>query len=229
MNHDRPRLDNEAHRGSRIYGKAVLWGYDAVVLGFSNHVAWRCPTRSMLETYQELVSHRHLDVGVGTGWYLSRTELPAGTEVTLLDLHPQALENAGARIEEASQDIHVERVVANALESSPFEPGSFDSISTNYLLHCVPGGWERKGAIFQNLATALSDKGVLFGATILGKGVRHNLPGRALMALYNRTGIFDNREDDAAGLERALRASFTDVQLEASGTVIRFRATHPRR
>lgn len=229
MNHDRPRLDNEAHRGSRIYGKAVLWGYDAVVLGFSNHLAWRCPTRSMLETYQELVSLRHLDVGVGTGWYLSRTELPAGTEVTLLDLHPQALENASARIEEASPGVHVERVVANALESSPFEPGSFDSISTNYLLHCVPGGWERKGAIFQNLATALSDKGVLFGATILGKGVRHNLPGRALMALYNRTGIFDNREDDAAGLERALHASFADVQLEASGTVIRFRATRPRR
>lgn len=229
MNHDRPRLDNEAHRGSRIYGKAVLWGYDAVVLGFSNHVAWRCPTGSMLETYQKHVSRRHLDVGVGTGWYLSRTELPAGTEVTLMDLHPQTLQNAGARIEEASPGLHVERVVANALEPFPLEPASFDSISTNYLLHCVPGGWDRKGAIFENLATVLSDDGVLFGATILGKGVRHNLPGRALMALYNRMGVFDNREDDAAGLEQALHACFAEVQLEVAGTVVRFRATHPLR
>lgn len=223
------RIDPRSRRGSRIYGRAVLWGYDAVVLAFSNRFAWRCRTETMLENYRQLVSARHLDVGVGTGWYLSHTQLTPGTLLTLMDLNPQALTSAGERIQQAHPQVHLKRIVANVLEPLPVEAESLDSISINYLLHCVPGTWATKGESFEHLARVLSSHGTLFGATILGRGVQHNLPGRALMALYNRIGVFDNRADDLGGLDAALRAHFHEVQIHLSQTVVQFRARRPRR
>jgi len=46
----------------------LLSGYDLWVLGFSNTFVWRCPTRLLLEFYNEHISGNHLDVGVGTGY-----------------------------------------------------------------------------------------------------------------------------------------------------------------
>ena len=64
--------------------------------------------------------------------------------------------------------------------------------------------------------------GVIFGSTILGRGVEHNLLGRRLMRLYNRKGIFSNLEDDRRGLEQGLASQLTDLDVEIVGAVALF-------
>ena len=111
--------------------------------------------------------------------------------------------------------------------SSRFELGDheFDSIGLNYLLHCLPGALEAKtAAVARNLAGRLKPGGVLFGSTILGRGVRHNALGRMLMQVYNRQGIFANSDDDRAGLERGLAAELGSVEVEIVGAVALFSA-----
>ena len=63
----------------------------------------------------------------------------------------------------------------------------------------------------------------------LGDGVDHNLGGKGLMTLYNRMGIFHNRQDDAQGLRAALEKCFADVDLSVIGTVAVFSARRPLR
>jgi SAM-dependent methyltransferase len=116
-------------------------------------------------------------------------------------------------------------VHANVLEPVDLGEDDFDSIGLNYLLHCLPGAVEMKtAAVVRNVAGRLKPGGVLFGSTILGRGVRHNALGRMLMRLYNRKGIFANSDDDRDGLERGLAAQFGSVELEIVGAVALFAA-----
>lgn len=217
--------DQEVRRGAGVYSKPILGIYDLVVVRLSNSLAWRCPSVLMLAQYDRLLGRRHLDVGPGTGWYLANAQLPEDADVVLMDLNSNSLESASARIAGVTHS----RLVANVLEPLPEDIGLFDSIGVNYLFHCVPGTWTDKGTAFGHLAERLADDGVLFGATILGTGVRHNLGGRGLMALYNRLGIFHNRADDAGGLRAALEAAFREVEVNVVGTVAVFSAREPRR
>ncbi len=66
----------DVERGQQIYTPLVLRVYDVFVLGLSNRFAWRCPSRTMLERYNRHVGRRHLDLGVGTGWFLDRCRWP---------------------------------------------------------------------------------------------------------------------------------------------------------
>src|SRR5690625_7329850 len=104
-----------------------------------------------------------------------------------------------------------------------------DSIAANFLIHCLPGSWSEKGTAFRHLADRLSDEGVLFGATILGRGVDHNLVGQGLMALYITIGVFQNRDDVARGLVAALRLSFQDVTVRVVGECARITECCPSR
>jgi hypothetical protein len=75
-------------RGEQVYTPFVLRAYDLFVLGFSNRFAWRCASSMMLQRYNRYVGRRHLDIGVGTGWYLHRSSWPVEQpEITLLDLN----------------------------------------------------------------------------------------------------------------------------------------------
>lgn len=68
MNDKTHQPDAAAAAGAAVYSKPLLSGYDLWVLGFSNTFVWRCPTRLLLEFYNEHISGNHLDVGVGTGY-----------------------------------------------------------------------------------------------------------------------------------------------------------------
>ena len=50
-------------------------------------------------------------------------------------------------------------------------------------------------------------------------------PARALMGLYQSTGVFSNAGDDLAGLDRALGRSFADHRITVRGCVALFDAT----
>lgn len=224
--------DQEVRRGAGIYSKPVLVIYDTLVVRLSNSVAWRCPSRLMLERYDQLLGRKHLDVGPGTGWYLAHADSPNDLQLTLMDLNKNSIEHATQRLRaelDGGQLSNVPRgLVGNVLEPIPETAGQFDSIAVNYVFHCVPGTWQEKGVAFEHLAQRLDDDGVLFGATILGDDTSHNILGRGLMDLYNHMGIFHNREDDVDGLCAALESAFEDVTLRVVGKVAVFDARGPR-
>ncbi len=219
MAHEGPRAD-EVQAGQRVYTPLMLRFYDLFVLGFSNRFVWRCPSSRMLERYEGHVGARHLDVGVGTGWFLDRCSWPVERpEITLLDLNENSLSAASDRIRRYAPTT----VQANVLDPVDLGDARFDSIGANFLFHCLPGGVEWKAAmVASNLRPYLASGGVLFGSTILGRGVVHNMLGRRLMRLYNRKRIFSNVEDDQRGLDEGLASELTNIEIEVVGGVALF-------
>ena len=140
-----------------------------------------------------------------------------------MDLNKNSLEAANKRIGNRAKTL-----LHDAFEPLPFEE-KFDSISLCYLLHCMPGPPERKVPLFKNLSNQLSDKGVLFGSTILGKGVEHNWFGGYLMKVYNEKGYFGNLLDDRKTFEDGLRESFEEVETRVEGVVLLFEARKLRK
>jgi hypothetical protein len=219
MADERPRAD-DVEAGQRVYTPFTLRVYDLFVLGFSNRFVWRCRSSEMLGQYDSHVGARHLDVGVGTGWFLDHCRWPVESPtITLLDLNENSLSAASDRIRRYAPAT----VQANVLERVDLGEAQFDSIGANYLFHCLPGKLGEKAAkVVSNLRPYLASGGVFFGSTILGRDVSHNLPGRRLMSLYNRKRIFSNLEDDQRGLEQGLASELTDVQIEVVGAVALF-------
>ncbi|WP_067473066.1 class I SAM-dependent methyltransferase [Nocardia amamiensis] len=210
-----------------MYTPAVLAVYDLYVLRFSNYLAWRCPTSKMLDLYNAHISPDHLDIGPGSGWYLAKTALPAHPAISLLDMNPNSLAMTTRRLRR--RGVEPARHLGSVLQPLPLNH-RFGSVAANFLMHCVPGRWDQKNVAFQHIAEATSDDGVFFGSTILGRGVATNLLADAISTLYNRVlHVFHNTDDDLAGLETALRAAFSDVQIAVYGSVATWAARAPRR
>lgn len=211
----------EAKTGAAIYSKYVLSVYDLFVLGFSNRFAWRCPSRLILDFYNAHVSARHLDIGVGTGYFLDKCVFPKPDPlIALADLNPNSLEKTAKRLRRYEPATHV----INALKPFWIRPAGFESIGMNFLLHCLPGDLRSKSVVFQHVKPLLdpAKRSVVFGTTILGKGVSHNPLARALMLLYNAKGIFSNHWDSPWDLEHALKTHFYDYDMRIEGCVAFF-------
>jgi hypothetical protein len=221
--------------GAAIYNPSALKLYDLVVLKISNDYAWRCPTKTtLLPFFTSNLSQNHLDIGVGTGYYLRQAiasgALTKDSEITLADLNPNTLEAAQSELR-AGAGIEAETILCDIMSPLPLpSPDSptrkFDSISLFYLLHCMPGPPSLKTSIFRHLKNNLSPNGVLYGATILGKGdrIRHNFPGSALMWIYNSVGVFGNVDDSEEDIVGALMEHFMDVKTSVVGVALLFRA-----
>ena len=214
------------HAGHAVYTPRVLAIYDAWVLGISNRWIWKCPTSKLLAHYNQHVSANHLDVGVGTGYYLDRCRFPSPTpHVALLDINEHALAVASRRIAR-----HRPAVFHGDIRQ-PLDLGGakFDSIGLNFVLHCLPGGVEEKSAVIANVARHLNSDGVLFGSTLLGAGVTRSRTARWLMARYRQHGIFDNADEDQASVEAILRSQFQNVEMAAMGCAALFVGRQPKR
>lgn len=220
------QLPADVRAGQAVYSRWVLAGYDLGVLWISNRLVWRCPTARLRRLYDDHVSARHLDIGVGTGYFLDKARWPtADPAVTLVDLNENALRAASTRISRFSP----RTAVRNALEPVGALPGApFDSVGTNYLLHCLPGDLETKtGQLLASIRPTMTPQAVLFGSTILAAAANLSGPARGLFALYNRKGIFHNTEDREEALDRALGAAFAHHRIEVVGGVALFVASQP--
>lgn len=207
--------------GAGVYSRASLSFYDAGVLGASNRLIWRCPSPRILALYQACISANHLDVGVGTGYFLDRVAFPTQSpRVGLLDLNGNSLTHTARRLIRYEPEMYR----ADILQPIATEIEPFDSIGINYLLHCLPGPMESKAVAFDNLRPLLRPGGVLFGGTILRHVPRLPVQARVWMAVYNALGIFGNNRDSLDGLRSALEARFSDVEIETRGAVALFRA-----
>lgn len=213
------------HSSHSVYTPAVLRWYDVWVLGFSNRFIWRCPAARLVEHYQQHVRARHLDVGVGTGYFLDRCRFPVGDPaITLLDVNPHALAATARRIARYRPTV----VEADLCQADLLPDATFDSIGLNYVLHCLPHERDQKATAIANLARHLEPGGVLFGSTLLGRGVPQSSAARWLMRRYQQQGIFDNDGDDPKWLSAILCGPLQNVRIECIGCVALFCGERPK-
>jgi hypothetical protein len=211
----------ETHPSVAVYTAARLKLYDPVILGLSCSLVWKCPKRHFLDLYNRHVGSRHLDIGVGTGYFLDRCRFPTRQpEITLLDPSDACLSKSARRLQRYSP----QSVNASVLEPLDLGTARFASVALNGVLHCLPATPQKKAAVFRNLKPFLADGGVVFGSTILGSGVRHGRLARMALTRYNREGFFTNLADDLQSLERALAHNFADQQIEIRGSFVLFAA-----
>jgi SAM-dependent methyltransferase len=204
----------DATPGQAVYSGRILAIYDTAVLRIAQPFAWRCPSRRILELYNDHVSVDHLDIGVGTGYFLDRCEFhQEKSRITLLDMNPNSLAAARRRLRRYS--VHTHR--ANVLDPIDLPAESFGSVGMNCLLHCLPGGLPDKAPALANIRALMRPGAPLFGSTVLVRGVRHNLLGKCLVSSWNRRGIWSNLEDDLGGLHAVLEASFARHTIEVVG------------
>jgi hypothetical protein len=202
-----------------IYTPFMLSIYDVLVHGLSNRLAWRCPTRRLLDLYRANLSANHLEAGVGTGFFLDRTGASRLGRLALLDINRHCLERAGRRLARFKPALHQ----VNLLAPIKLDVAPFASVGLTYVLHCLPGRMSEKLAAVDHLRPLMSKGAVLFGATILRRGITPN-GERPLLNLYNAKGVFNNREDDFASLSDGLRQRFDRVEIETEGCVTLFSA-----
>lgn len=211
--------------GQAVYSRRTLAIYDFVVLGVSNRFIWRCPTHHLARHYQQHVTDNHLDVGVGSGFFLDRCRFSSTSpRLALMDLNNDALSYAGQRVSR----YRPESYQRNVLEPIPFDGGRFDSIAINYLLHCLPGDLATKSIVFDHLSALMNPGATLFGATLLQGGVPRSRLARTLMGTYNKKGIFSNQQDDLESLRRELNRRFRKVSIDVVGCAALFSASNQR-
>ncbi|WP_417388024.1 class I SAM-dependent methyltransferase [Gimesia sp.] len=209
--------------GQAVYSKRILSIYDLWVLGISNSLIWKCRTKSILSWMNQSLTANHLDVGVGTGYYLDHCSFPdANIRLGLLDLNPNSLAAAASRAGRYAPEIFQ----ADILQPLPDQPQRFDSVSLNYLIHCLPGDLTSKSILFDHLNPWLNTGATISGSTILAEGVPRSLPARKLMNFYNQKKIFSNTADSRDELQSQLQSRYTDVEMKVTGCVALFRARY---
>lgn len=205
-------------KGRAVYSKKLLPSYDWIVTYFSNSFIWRCHRRHIQALFDQCIDQKHLDVGVGTGYYLQNTKAPLLADLTLMDANPLCLQGAAQALEPLSpKTIHAD------IYAPPEQlRDTFDSVSINYLLHCIPGNHNDKRQAIKNVASLLKKEGTLFGSTIIADPSLQSFWSEKLMGFYNRKGIFSNLDDTEKAMITMLTSALSAVQTKRIGTVLLF-------
>lgn len=204
--------------GHAFYTRRSLAVYDLAILGYFSRVAWRCPASRIVDHYNRHVSGNHLDVGVGTGYFLDHCQLPPPSErprLALMDISTSCLEVASKRVARFDPEI----IEANVLESIAYDGPRFDSVGLNYVLHCLPGDIGSKAVALDHLIALANPGAWLFGATLLHDGVDRSWLARKVMDRNNSHGIFSNADDTLDGLRSALSDRLSDSSVQVVGCV----------
>lgn len=212
------RSEEDVRKGHAVYTPLMLSIYDAWVLGISHPLIWRCPTRHLLAHYEEHVSARHLEAGVGTAYLPDHARFPSSSpRITLLDLNPNTLTFGSRRLRRYRPRTRI----ANLLEPLTLDE-RYRSVALNHVLHCLPGTLATKSVVFKHVKAGVDPGGVVFGATVLAQGVEVSRPARRLMRVYNQKGIFSNEQDSLDGLASAMQKHFERYTIRVVGCVALF-------
>lgn len=211
--------ESDIKKGQAVYTPILLKIYNIWVLDISNSWIWRCSKQDQLEQFNKNMSINHLDIGVGTGYYLKHCQMPLNCKLSLMDLNTNCLNTARTLLEDLSPDVYLQDIFKPHIGLSK----QFNSISMNYLLHCLPGNMVIKSAAIANAASMLVPGGVLFGATILSDDRFHNKLSRKLCAFYNKKGIFSNQQDTLKTLQSSLKKHLIEVDVSVIGCVALFK------
>jgi len=205
-------------RSQQYFNKLSLFFYDFLLYGVISKYAWGSSVQRLDAHYAKYSSANHLEVGVGTGFLLDRVRFPSPLRLALMDLSQECLEKTCRKVARYAPATYVQNILEPITQ--PIAP--FDSISINYVMHCVPGSFAEKGIAFNHLAALLAPGATLFGTSVLSKGARKNLLARPFMWLMNALGVFNNRNDSAGELEAHLRHHFAVLEFEVVGVTAFF-------
>lgn len=160
-----------------------------------------------------------MDIGVGTGYFLDHCRFPAANpRIALMDLNSNSLEMSRNRLKRYNPEIYNMSV----LEINKAELLNFDSIALINLLHCLPGTMKMKGTVFENVRNLLNPGGVVFGSTILWKGVDNSFLAKYFINVNNSRGVMTNKQDDLDGLKRNLEQYFSESHIKTIGSMALF-------
>jgi hypothetical protein len=234
-----PITHDDMLAGQAVYSPRMLAIYDLLVLGLSCRCIWRCPSSRMLAQYNNCVSGNHLEVGVGTGYFLDRCRFPVERpRLVLADLNTECLAATAHRVsryqpQRVQWNVFEPMSTARTLDAGANPPNAdelagglapFDSVGINFVFHCLPGNLPAKGVVFDQLKTVMNPGAVVFGSTLLTHGVRRNFLARRLMTFYNGKKIFTNNEDSLDDLRQILSARFARYTVEVVGCAALFEA-----
>lgn len=209
----------ETTSGYTVYNKALLSIYDFFVLGFLCRFMWICRSRHLLDLYNQHVTSNHLDVGVGTGYFLDHCKFPSDApRIALADLNTNSLQVAKKRLSRYAPVTYC----LDALKPMNMDAESFDSVAINGLLHCLPGTIRTKGVVFDYLKPLLKPGSVIFGCTILNKGVNKSRPAQWTMNWLNRRKVFTNLDDDLQDLREEVSKRFPNSGVQVIGCMALF-------
>lgn len=205
--------------GQAIYSKSVLAIYDLLVLAITHNFIWKCSTANHLELYNRHISNNHLDIGVGTGFFLDHCTFRNGhPRLALMDLNRNCLEIASKRVARYQPEIYTR----NILNPIVFTGQKFDSVALNCVLHCLPGNMASKAKVFEYIKPLLNPGGIIFGSTVLSKGVKRSFVAKKVINFYVSKGIFSNLDDSYDDLNDALNQNFSESAIEVIGCTALF-------
>lgn len=212
-------INEDVIRGQQVYNKFTLAVYDVVLFKILTGPVWGLSTEKLLTLYNDHITNNHLDVGVGSGFLLDKCKYPSSQpRLTLMDLNQDCLNHSSKRL----QRYNLKSYNRNILSPITIDEAGFDSISMNYLLHCLPGTITEKSVVFENLYKLLNPGGVIFGSTIITDSEESSWIAKKLMKVYNRKGVFSNTEDNIQTLTKILSAKYENFELNVIGSAAQF-------
>ena len=206
--------EERVQAGIVLYSRFILAIYDWCILGYNCRFLWECPTHYLLELYNQHVSANHLDIGVGTGYFMDKCKFP-GTNIrlALMDLNANSLRAAGKRLVRYKPEVYQR----NALEPFGINAPAFDSVGMMNLLHCLPGNLKTKTIVFEYAKAVMNPGAVIFGSTILYEGVKRNARATWVIKASNKMGFMANMNDSLEDLRESLQHSFSDSYVKVIG------------
>lgn len=205
----------------RIYTRANLRIYDAVVMGLLARHVWDCPADTFVEHYRRHITSNHADIGVGTGYCLDRCGFDTpDPRLVLIDLQPNCLEYAARRLARYRPQI----LVRDVLQPMPDLSRRFDSVALGGVLHCLPGGMRDKSRVFDTLQSLTHSGSKIFGYSLVTDPVQRRRRGEVVLDMLNRMRVVDNADDRASDLERELSSRFAQSSVEQVGYLAFFSA-----
>lgn len=195
--------------------------YDLGLYRFVSPFIWRCSTKRLMDNYVENISHNHLEIGVGSGYFLEHTLCADFLQrLVLLDLNRRCLSKSEKRLRAFAPRMRHHNILSPLDRSET----KHSSVGMNYVLHCIPGAFSTNERIFTHIHSVLEDGGVFFGATLLKHPAREGALSWLFMKLLSVTGIFNNAQHTQADLQHTLASTFRKVEISIVGCAAVFRA-----
>ena len=206
--------------GQDCYTKTFLnVVYDRLVISISNWHLWGCPTSKLIEIHNCLTSSNHLDVGVGSGYYLDNAVFKEPLKrLGLMDMNQNSLAHASKRVSRYNPTCYE----VNILKPLNISMDPYDSISMNFLFHCLPGNLPYKFCALDHLLPFLRPGGCVFGSTVLGFSKKKGVIPTLVMTMYNYRGIYGNAGDSLMDLDVELKKRFHNYKIDVVGHVAIF-------
>ena len=211
----------QVQAGQAAYTPRMLSIYNFLILRVIVPYIWECPIDNVIKLYNANISSNHLEIGVGSGYFLDNCKFPSDNpRLALMDLNPNSLKFTAEKVSRYKPEIYR----GNILEPIETDMEKFDSIAINAVIHCLPGTMSTKLVVFDHINALLNPGGVVFGSTILNIGVKQNWLTKRFMKNFNERRIFCNLKDDLSTLEEGLTERFSKSEVKVIGTVALFRA-----